>query len=57
MEGYLKVKMENLVWVVQAYGATQIQFTMDEFLPDGDDDVVILYPERTTGQTDLSPTT
>ena len=44
------------VWLVQAYGATQIQFTLDEFLPVGSDETVILYPDRIPGQIDLTPT-
>ena len=45
------------VWLVQAYGATQIQFTLDEFLPVGNDEALILYPERMPGQIDLNTTT
>ena len=48
---------ENCIWLVQAYGATEIQFTLQAFLPVGINSTVILYPDTAPGETDLNPVT
>ena len=48
---------QKCVWLVQAYGAMQIRFTLDELSPAVEDNILILYPEGTPGQAHLSPAT
>ena len=48
---------EKSVWLIHAYGETEIQFTLDVFLPAVEDEALMLYPEGVPVQTNLNPTT
>ena len=44
------------IWIVQAYGAATVTFTLKEFMTTGNGSVV-LYPESSPGDTLLNPFT